>query len=620
MRQPPNRTGLPDRLKAGVEALSGLSMDDVRVHRNSSEPARLGALAFARGGDIHLGPGQERHLPHEAWHIVQQKQGRVVATASEGGAPINEDSGLEREAHAMGRRAEHGPSAPPERLADVPALRTAAQCAGHIRFANLSGNAIYVAKGESIRQALLATPAIQAFLQDKDALITLESVPELASVTVVGDQVQISLSPWFFEQESRGRILGMIAHEFGVHPLPNQVPGLRGQEGQALNAPHPTGLANETVTAAAAGQRDHIFAAVAVQAPFVAGRTRFDVYRDTVFQIATSLLATAAGPNPGGVNRAHVTDLIMTYLADIAMILATNDDRPRVASNLRRTGQIFNLERARWIGWLNAKVAANNAAAQAAAPQAQAQAQAQAAPGNPPNAVLNALLALTPAPEDALGVLGEGASLKGRQGLAFMRFWQRPTSDINMRHQPQGQGAAPTNRNQANVMADHGLQLVPAQGNATGLIDALSLAGLQNWRNAAFLQLFGLAQPDADAIRMTQILGGNQVIRRELTGGELARLAWAVQRRIRVLQPTGKMLQEGDAQHALVTLVWVREPAPHYRAAQPIVQPAPAAALPAPIAAQAAPVAAPVGAAPAAPIAQPTQNAVPANRARAATI
>ena len=38
---PPNRTGLPDNLKAGVEALSGLSMDDVRVHRNSSQPAQL---------------------------------------------------------------------------------------------------------------------------------------------------------------------------------------------------------------------------------------------------------------------------------------------------------------------------------------------------------------------------------------------------------------------------------------------------------------------------------------------------------------------------------------------------------------------------------------------------
>src|ERR1700752_1014232 len=72
--------GLPPRLRSGVEALSGIAMDDVRVHRNSSEPAKLGALAFTRGAEIHLGPGQEGHLPHEAWHVVQQKQGRVQAT------------------------------------------------------------------------------------------------------------------------------------------------------------------------------------------------------------------------------------------------------------------------------------------------------------------------------------------------------------------------------------------------------------------------------------------------------------------------------------------------------------------------------------------------------------
>jgi Domain of unknown function (DUF4157) len=79
--QAPNRTGLPDRLKVGIEALSALSMDDVRVHYNSPEPSRLQAHAYARGTDIYLAPGQERHLPHEAWHVVQQAQGRVRQTS-----------------------------------------------------------------------------------------------------------------------------------------------------------------------------------------------------------------------------------------------------------------------------------------------------------------------------------------------------------------------------------------------------------------------------------------------------------------------------------------------------------------------------------------------------------
>jgi hypothetical protein len=96
------RSGLPARLKAGVERLSGIAMDDVRVHRNSAEPARLGALAFAQGCDIHLGPGQEAHLPHEAWHVVQQKQGRVVATAQLKNMSLNADSALEAEADRQG--------------------------------------------------------------------------------------------------------------------------------------------------------------------------------------------------------------------------------------------------------------------------------------------------------------------------------------------------------------------------------------------------------------------------------------------------------------------------------------------------------------------------------------
>lgn len=107
-----NRTGLPDDLKSGIEALSGLDMSDVRVHRNSSEPSQLGALAYAQGSTIHLAPGQERHLPHEAWHVVQQRQGRVKATAQAQGIPINDERGLEEEADVMGARALQAKMAP----------------------------------------------------------------------------------------------------------------------------------------------------------------------------------------------------------------------------------------------------------------------------------------------------------------------------------------------------------------------------------------------------------------------------------------------------------------------------------------------------------------------------
>jgi hypothetical protein len=101
-----NKTGMPDNLKAGVENLSGLAMDDVKVHYNSSQPAQLNALAYAQGTDIHIAPGQEKHLPHEAWHVAQQKQGRVQPTMQmKEGVPVNDDAGLEHEADVMGAKA-----------------------------------------------------------------------------------------------------------------------------------------------------------------------------------------------------------------------------------------------------------------------------------------------------------------------------------------------------------------------------------------------------------------------------------------------------------------------------------------------------------------------------------
>lgn len=104
-----NRTGLPDTLKSGIEQLSGHSMDDVKVHYNSGKPAQMQAYAYAQGRDIHLGPGQEKHLPHEAWHVVQQAQGRVRPTMQlKGDIAVNDNPSLEQEADMMGSKAVMG--------------------------------------------------------------------------------------------------------------------------------------------------------------------------------------------------------------------------------------------------------------------------------------------------------------------------------------------------------------------------------------------------------------------------------------------------------------------------------------------------------------------------------
>lgn len=100
-----NRTGMPVDLLIGLEQLSGVDLSGVRVHYHSPEPARVDALAYTHGQDIVLGPGQERHLPHEGWHVVQQMQGRVRPTLQSKGLLINDEEVFEREADLMGSKA-----------------------------------------------------------------------------------------------------------------------------------------------------------------------------------------------------------------------------------------------------------------------------------------------------------------------------------------------------------------------------------------------------------------------------------------------------------------------------------------------------------------------------------
>ena len=105
--QPKSSGGLPSNLKSGVEKLSGQDMSGVNVNYNSDKPAQLNAHAYAQGNDIHIGPGQEKHLPHEAWHVAQQKQGRVQPTKQmKSKVNINDDPNLEKEADVMGEKAE----------------------------------------------------------------------------------------------------------------------------------------------------------------------------------------------------------------------------------------------------------------------------------------------------------------------------------------------------------------------------------------------------------------------------------------------------------------------------------------------------------------------------------
>lgn len=99
-----NHTGIPDSMKQQFERSSGLAFDDVKVHYNSDKPSRLQALAYTQGSSVYLGPGQERHLPHELGHVVQQKQHRVKPTGNLQGMAVNTSPALEQEADAIAAR------------------------------------------------------------------------------------------------------------------------------------------------------------------------------------------------------------------------------------------------------------------------------------------------------------------------------------------------------------------------------------------------------------------------------------------------------------------------------------------------------------------------------------
>ncbi|MGH8050920.1 MAG: DUF4157 domain-containing protein [Arenimonas sp.] len=101
---PSRHNALPDPMRNAMEHMSGMDLSSVNVHYNSREPSQLGANAYAKSNDIHLAPGHENELPHEAWHVVQQMQGRVQADGIRNGIPTNLDKDLESEADSMGEK------------------------------------------------------------------------------------------------------------------------------------------------------------------------------------------------------------------------------------------------------------------------------------------------------------------------------------------------------------------------------------------------------------------------------------------------------------------------------------------------------------------------------------
>ena len=222
----PNNTGMPDNLKAGIESLSGFSMDDVRVHYNSSKPATVQALAYTQGTDIHVAPGQEKHLPHEAWHVAQQMAGRVSPTTNINGMPVNDNAALEHEADVMGEKAVQYNNSSSITKSSHFFTNSALQCQKVLQrvpyWKNQLGNPIQLAGPESDDEYWKCSATDVVICQDEDRAKT-EALNAL-SREINGDPVKVVLHGnefYFYENtlENDGKTIHRIVkhnHHYSI--------------------------------------------------------------------------------------------------------------------------------------------------------------------------------------------------------------------------------------------------------------------------------------------------------------------------------------------------------------------------------------------------------------------
>ena len=212
-------SALPFTLKAGLEKLSGIDLSDVKVHENSDKPQQFGALAYTQGNEIHIAPGQERHLPHEGWHAIQQKQGKVEPSMQlKTETLVNDDESLEKEADDMGRRAseEYGNSDTQQLSSKVTQTRLSK---GEIIQRAVSKEKTYVVKkGDTLSEIAIKNNVTQDELiklnkiKDKDT-INVGQVLKLPSAAKVNTEVKNQEKACVVK---KGDTLGGIAIKYNV--------------------------------------------------------------------------------------------------------------------------------------------------------------------------------------------------------------------------------------------------------------------------------------------------------------------------------------------------------------------------------------------------------------------
>ncbi|WP_369275089.1 hypothetical protein AB5J55_38630 [Streptomyces sp. R11] len=239
---------------------------------------------------------------------------------------------------------------PPDGSTEVPAHMPADPNAtvtpfksGNFEFTNLKHtNEKYRDKAIRIIELLRKHDTIRDYIGNRPCRITLHlrTTETPADVTDRGAEgVDINLASYYFEKYDIGYIMGMLAHEIGLHPLASRDTSIPDEESMFEDVPLTVpGLADlknpRTMSTKDAGQADHIMAAFP-------SSTRHGIYRDIVAKMAQVLVDDAQGGEEGAKAK-DVTDLIDCYLMDLATIAVTNDKRKDAAWEPRNTAKVYN--------------------------------------------------------------------------------------------------------------------------------------------------------------------------------------------------------------------------------------------------------------------------------------
>jgi hypothetical protein len=330
---------LPEVLKAGAESLSGYSMGKVQVHYNSPAPAAYQAYAYAQGMDIYLAPGQEHRLPHEAWHVVQQMQGRVKPTMCLHGIAANDNAALEQEADDMGKRMlQVEPSGNPVlRIASVtqpviqravvtyetldPARLTPAEYTRMSAICLILGNALTSLNIPSLQDVEITVVA-GGNMGNNPA----ETISRARGQQV--DTISINIQAAFVKCATAGELLGMLAHEMGVHNIPSDFQGI--SDGDIKTWTAINGCTFDTWKGVGNSlwdgrrQHDHLMVTGVLRSrivDLVVPANRADSYLKTVLAIGDAIEADLTLTN----KVACQTDLIHMFMVDIARIVLFDD-------------------------------------------------------------------------------------------------------------------------------------------------------------------------------------------------------------------------------------------------------------------------------------------------------